>query len=116
MVPPISEMPDVRWLGPRRFVVASEFVYATITVPAGFVCDGASIPRFLWRLLSPLDLSECAWLLHDYLYRHGTEEGWTRLEVDQLFDRINREHGVVRWKAWAAYKGVRAFGARAFRR
>lgn len=42
-----------------------------ITVPKGFITDGASIPRLLWPLLSPFGpLLEGA-ILHDFAYQHG---------------------------------------------
>lgn len=100
--------------------MATEFVYVdaetgrTIVVPAGFICDGASIPRALWTVIAPSDLSECAWLLHDWLYRYGASEGWTRKEADRLFYRINREQKESRFKSWLAYRGVRLGGSGAF--
>jgi hypothetical protein len=39
-----------------------------ITIPKGFKWDLASVPRFLWWLMSPDVDSEIAYLIHDYLY------------------------------------------------
>jgi hypothetical protein len=43
-----------------------------ITVPKGFEWDLASVPRFLWWLMSPDVDSEIAYLIHDYLYVNQT--------------------------------------------
>lgn len=39
-----------------------------ITVPEGFECDLASVPRVLWFFVSPWDIARAA-VIHDYLYR-----------------------------------------------
>jgi hypothetical protein len=127
---PLEECPDVRWLGPRRFIFATEFVWClddghVIRIPAGFVCDGASVPRMVWLAVAPSDLSEAAWGLHDYLYRMGGHVvcaadadhliEMTRAQIDALFNSVNLRHGVTGWKRRAAYLGVRAGGWIAFR-
>jgi hypothetical protein len=43
-----------------------------ITIPKGFEWDLASVPRFLWWLMSPDVDSEIAYLIHDYLYINQT--------------------------------------------
>jgi hypothetical protein len=43
----------------------------TVFIPAGFVFDGASIPRLLWPVLSPTGILLVPSLIHDYGYRHG---------------------------------------------
>jgi hypothetical protein len=40
-----------------------------IVIPKGFICDGASIPRPLWALLSPTGLLLIPGLVHDFAYR-----------------------------------------------
>lgn len=124
--------PDVRWLGPRSYVVCSEFRYYDalngweIRVPAGFRCDLASIPRVLWTLIDPSDLGELPALLHDWLYYNGGAVCWsrgkpscffayTRAEADDLFLRAMTEAGVSAWKRRAAFGAVRLFGGRAWR-
>lgn len=132
MTIPMEECPDVRWLGPRRFIFALPFTWKLppadrtspaiaghlITIPQYFTCDGASIPRIVFGAIAPSDLSEAAWGLHDFLYRNGgvfdCECGervrLTRKEVDSLFNEINVRHGVTPWKRRAAYLGVRLGG------
>lgn len=43
----------------------------TITVPAGFRTDGASVPRCLWWLFPRIDSYFAAAVIHDWLYRQG---------------------------------------------
>ena len=92
----------------------------TITVPAKFKFDLASVPRPIWWLISPFDLSIAAPLIHDFLYRyHGAPpEGtvtpprtYTRKEADMLFRKIMEQEGVWAWRRIAAYHAVRLFGA-----
>lgn len=76
-----------------------------ITVPKGFVSDGASIPRLLWVVLgSPFSpkLIRAA-IQHDYLIAIGFS-GDAR---DLQFYTTLRKYGVKTWKAYVMYLGVR---------
>lgn len=42
----------------------------TVFIHKGFVFDGASIPRPLWWLLSPIGVLLIPGLVHDYVYRY----------------------------------------------
>lgn len=55
-------------------------------LPAGFMTDGASIPRFLWRLCgTPLQTPRLyAALVHDYIYGGGDPDA-TRKDADTIF-------------------------------
>ncbi len=35
------------------FTLREELSYGGLTVPAGFESDGASVPRFFWRIVFP---------------------------------------------------------------
>ena len=59
------------WLQPLRnhkFKLLVEVNYKGIRVPAGYVTDGASIPRIFWSIFPPnrTDYLPCA-IIHDYL-------------------------------------------------
>lgn len=95
-----------------------------ITVPAGFEFDLSSVPRPLWWLIAPFELSISAPLLHDFLYRAtGSPPAgcidpvrtYTRREVDEMFRRIMVEEGVRAWRRIAAFWAVRLFAAGAWR-
>ena len=83
-----------------------------LIVPAGFQCDGASVPQFLWSTISPaIDPRTLqAAIAHDYLYRN-TPENWTRKEADELFYDLCRKNGLSWWASQKAYWGIRLFGA-----
>lgn len=42
-----------------------------LTIPAGYVSDGASVPPWLWSWFPPYDNKvQVAYVVHDYLYDH----------------------------------------------
>lgn len=84
-------------------------------VPAGFVTDGASIPRFLWRLCGhPMETPRiCAAVAHDYMYSVG-EPTWTRAEADATYRDILKAVGVSAWRANVEYYALRIFGGSHF--
>jgi len=80
------------------------------TVPAGWVSNGFSCPRWAWPLISPaIDPSTLhSAIVHDYLYAthpcsRKVADLWFR---DDLIDR-----GFPAWKAYAGYYALRVFGA-----
>jgi hypothetical protein len=76
-----------------------------ILIPAGFITDCASIPRFLWPILPPFGEYTKAAILHDWLYQFGD---FTRAESDWTFLEAMIALDVPVWKQWALYSGVRA--------
>lgn len=91
------------WLLKRRF-----------TAPVGFSSDGASVPRFLWRLLSPrIDpVTLAPSIAHDWLYTQAGRRDLTRVECDTWYRDALILRGYPRWKATLTYIGVRLFGTR----
>jgi hypothetical protein len=91
-----------------------------LTVPAGFVCDLASVPRILTVLLPRERLGLAGPILHDAVYRGTVGRGphitLTRRRADQLFHVLMRCDGVSRLTAHIAWAAVRAFGWLAWRR
>jgi len=79
-----------------------------VTVPAGFESDGASVPRFFWRVVFPPGDRRAirAAFFHDYVYRTHPV-GWTRTMADKAFFRVLLADGVGRFRARIAYLGVR---------
>jgi hypothetical protein len=55
-----------------------------ITAPAGFVTDGASIPRVFHPILGPHGSYFPAAIIHDWLYSVDNEL-YTRYEADRIF-------------------------------
>jgi hypothetical protein len=93
-------------------------------VPAGFRFDLSTVPRALWWLIAPFELSVAAPLLHDFLYLHRGKppagsvkppRTYTRAEADRIFFEIMRAEGVSPWRRMLGYLAVRVFGRRDWR-
>lgn len=88
-------------------------------VPAGTSTDGASIPRFLWRVCGhPLMAPRVyAAMLHDWLYT-GEEadtdgaqpDDLSRKEADECYYALLRHFGVSALRAKVEYWALRMFG------
>ena len=88
-----------------------EFAGKSFVIPRGFESDGASVPRFFWRLVCPpLDHHAVrAGVAHDYIYREQPPD-WTRKEADKMFLCFLIEDGLPPLQARLAYWGVRLGG------
>ena len=86
-----------------------EYCGMQICVPAGYVSDGASVPRFLWRLLSPcIDPKTLVpSIVHDFLYEW---ELGTRYEADLWYAAALSREGYPDWKCLLTLIGVRLGG------
>lgn len=95
-----------------------------VTIEAGFRTDLGSVPRILWPVIGPHELSVEACLLHDVLckLRGGTSgdgtharlfgETWTSREAHRQFLADMLAYDVPTWRALIAYTFVRIFGPR----
>jgi hypothetical protein len=108
----------IRLLAPLGYVRTNGVEHI---VPAGFECDGGSIPRAFWQLIGhPLDgqyVRSC--VTHDWLCsaargKNGVVEvlpgEWkpaTRAHADSVFLEALRCEQLPGWKARAMYAGVR---------
>jgi hypothetical protein len=127
---PASALPPpvLTYLGNDTWRLEADYFYQDgdrlITVPAGFEFDLSSVPRALWWLIAPFELSIAAPLLHDFLYENGGEppagsvvppHSYSRREADDLFRRVMELEGVASWRRTLAYAAVRLFGGRAWK-
>lgn len=71
----------------NRWELAEDFRYLGFTVPAGFVCDLASVPRVPFVYARYAGRTTIAAILHDYLYRRQLV---SRKTADGLF-----YHGMI---------------------
>lgn len=84
-----------------------------VNVPAGFVSDGASTPRWTWVLFPPWADYGQACVLHDYLleYKKCTdginEFKATYKQADVTFKEALNVLGVAKWKVVLMYYSVR---------
>lgn len=99
-----------------------------ITVPAGFVTDLASVPRWAWTLIPPDGPWVKAAIIHNFLYATGGTGKWkkhsaaiTRLQPysRREADEIMREGMANRGVGWISrnliYTAVRIGGGRGWR-
>jgi hypothetical protein len=101
---------DLRWRLVRPLVYSITGAIRgvrSITVPAGFVTDFASIPRVFWRLILPTGTHREAAVLHDWLYFCGDRH---RAVADAIFLEAMQSLGVPAWRRWAMYYAVRLGG------
>jgi len=79
-----------------------------ITIPQGFIFDGASIPSIFWSvlMLHPFH-TKCrrAGCVHDYMYTIGKKEFG-----DKLFKSLLKEDGCNVFQRGIMYWAVRIFG------
>lgn len=78
-----------------------------VRVPAGFVSDYATIPRFLWSVLPPHGYVKKAAVIHDYLY---TRSDIPRVISDSVFLAAMRDCKVAPISRWLMFRAVRWFG------
>ena len=112
--------PILSFVGGRQWRLEADFWFPdagrVITVPKGFLFDLSSVPRALWWLIAPFDLSVVAPLIHDFLYRYGGKppvgsieppHTYTRAEVDAVFRRVMEAENVAAWRRVLGYAAVR---------
>lgn len=86
----------------------SDLLKRTLTVPAGFVTDFASVPRIPVAFLLTGNSAHEAAVVHDWLY--STHEV-DRATADAVFREACVACGTYGWKAWLMWAGVRVGGA-----
>jgi hypothetical protein len=102
--------------------VTQPFRYETdggqvLTVPVGFVTDGASVPRPLWWFLPAWGVYQAGAVLHDWaisLYVRGVhlENFDTREKIDDLFLQASKDNGTPWFLRNLMYIAIRVFGWR----
>lgn len=96
-----------------RYNVGGEKSGIVVTVPAGFVTDLASVPRFFWRIVPPFGKYTPAAVVHDFLY---SSQNLSRAMADAVFLEAMGVLGVPKWKRVSMYLAVRCFGWGPWRR
>lgn len=110
--------PTIQRAGAGRYQLVTPFEARVnglaVSVPAGFVTDGASVPALFWLLVSnpyaPSSLR--AAILHDALCRsHGMGQ-LSSATVHAAFYVALLAEGCAPLRAWAMYQAVRWCGPR----
>ena len=114
----VNDRPEWQLVNPIEHY--DEILQVKLIAPAGYTFDLASIPKVLWSIIAPFELSILAPLFHDSIYElkgHMDESHCvpiselTRSDADGLFLRLMQLEGITRWKRNAAYAAVRAAGS-----
>lgn len=125
-LPPVPIFYDSRrriWLLINDYAITYEG--HKLIAPAGYAFDLSSVPRALWWLIAPNELSIVAPLFHDLLYEYRGHlepkcvqpyRTYTRREADDLFMFLMEKEGIAAWRRLAAYSAVRALGGVAWAR
>jgi hypothetical protein len=107
------------------FRVYSETVENEICVPAGFECDGESVPQLLHSIVPPFGVSRRGAVVHDYLYTnaalYGPVEphkssvrcGWINVDrktADRVYLELLLAAGLQKWRAYNRYFQLRLYG------
>ena len=101
--PVIAPSPDR-----KKYILVREMDFFGTTIPAGFIFDGASVPRFFWRFVPP----GRPWLLraacgHDFLYERAL---YNKAYADKRFYKTLIEDGAPKWLAKMMYQAVKFGG------
>lgn len=99
---------DGQWVLAQPLVYQSDVAGITITVPAGFHTDLASVPRLPVVYLLCGDTSTAAAVVHDYLYGSNLVD---RATADAVLREASAVTGVPAWRRFLMWAGVRCFGA-----
>lgn len=95
------------------------FLDITLLIPKGFKFDGASIPKFLWPILAPIDVLLITAVFHDFAYRYRTyitDSGCLylmdcdRKVYDEMFKDISYYTNGLGVTSYSSYLMLRIFG------
>jgi hypothetical protein len=109
----VSCINDSAWVLDSPLLYESDIV-GSITVPATFATDFASVPRvpIFFELFG--DRAHREAVLHDYLYRSDSKPTVARASADNVFLEAMKERGKSFFVRYAMYWGVRSGGWTAY--
>lgn len=119
LVPPINPKAFTKLClednGDETFTLEHDLAYTgdqfTVTVPAGFRTDFASVPRIFWSIIAPYGAHGRASIVHDFMYATGGLGGkHSRSDCDQIFLQAMRDSGVTPLRRGAMWLAVRIAG------
>ena len=115
---------DAGWQNGTRWFTLIHYLristsYGVVTIPTGFMTDGASIPKVFHNLLGPTGPGWFeAGVLHDFLYSKQSDRHFKvdRATADMLFKEVMFNLGVPWHKREMIYRAVRMFGWRSWKK
>ena len=96
----------------RDFFYADSQHCDDVCIPAGFTSDGASVPRFLWRIYPPFGKYLEAAVVHDWfcVLGHAGESPIDSVAAAKVFREAMKACGVNKWRRNKMYWAVRLGG------
>lgn len=82
------------WWGNPTYRLHKPMTVQGVTIPALFITDGATVPRFLWFFFPPVCRYFPAAIVHDYLLTQGVS--WRK--ANQVFRETLKALGVKWWR------------------
>lgn len=116
---PVMPLGNGLWRLDRDVQHTDPVLACTLFVKKGYEFDLASVPRPIWPVIAPFELSILAPLFHDLVYEFrgvlpaelvSPFRTFSRQEADDLFLRLMILEEVSRWKRAMAYAAVRSAG------
>ena len=116
---PVIPLGNGLWRLDRDVEHADAVLGCTLFARRGYEFDLASVPRVVWPVIAPFELSILAPLFHDLIYEFKGRppadvvtpfRTFTRRDADDLFLRLMVLEGVSRWRYSLAYTAVRSAG------
>ena len=98
-----------------RFYIGSRESGEWVYVPAGYLTDGASVPRLFWNIIPPWGSYGQAAVVHDILCeylsitKNGKPEPISRARCDEILLEAMEALGVPRAKRCVIYRAVSAY-------
>lgn len=101
---------DLKYLVNRdMFMLLDDYYTPEVTVPKGFITDGASSGRWLQSFFPSYYKYFPAAVVHDYMYGSGL---FDKKEADRLFRKNMKERLGLSWRYYIPmYLAVKWFGA-----
>lgn len=94
-------------LSSNKWQLLEPWSYSNLTIPEGFITDGASVPRLFWWIASPSgDLFEAS-VVHDYMYSNSIN---SKRDADKMFKIVANYYGANKLRIFLAYNMVKIFG------
>lgn len=90
----------------------------TVKIPAGFLSDGASIPRAFWSIFSPFGEYLRAAIVHDFLYSKDSDDLFpcNRKTADLIFKEAMFNIGIGWLQREIIFRAVRMGGWRNYKK
>lgn len=102
-----GDQDDGKWILMAPLIYQSDVAARTVTVPAGFQTDLASVPRLPLVYLLAGDCARMAAVVHDFLYASHLVD---RKMADAVLREASAVTGVPWWRRNLMWAGVRLGG------